>query len=557
METSFTAQLASNYCPTDQELLEIQALLVGPTLQMKRLDKEIACLQKTIDRLAGERDELTAFVHAHKALTSPVRRLPLDIVQEIFIACLPTHRNCVMSASEVPVLLGRICSSWRAISISTPRLWASLHIVRPSSPHSSEPQSFEKKFSQRLETLKAWLRRSGNCPLSISLEDRVDVEQMPDTSVSHSPDAYLQALIPFASRWREVKFSSQGPRLRETLSSLAARDVPILHELAIYDRLSWAGDEGWASIGIFGALELSKFSLSAHNLSSTELPVRWSQLTSLSLSHLGWASQDVLTTDGALLILSQCSVLRICRLTLDHYSADEDSVGPVVECSLLDEMHLSCQSDPASTLPRLFHRLSLPGLRKFVLRGARSPNTLSVSSFLAAVTRLEILDISANAFTEASVTQLLHGLPTIQQLHIKSDVPGADLCGHDIFELLTPSRDLPFLCCPALRVLVIRQSILASDATLLRFINARMAEDSPSMLRRVEASFLRERQVDILPALRQFQDTGFRVSLRYIKPAPSEFSPWLGVDDESSSSEDVQLWGGEQARTRGTVHYEF
>ncbi|KAJ6456394.1 hypothetical protein C8R45DRAFT_1034332 [Mycena sanguinolenta] len=36
------------------------------------------------------------------------------------MACMPTHRNCVMSAAEAPVILGRICSSWRAISIHRP-----------------------------------------------------------------------------------------------------------------------------------------------------------------------------------------------------------------------------------------------------------------------------------------------------------------------------------------------------------------------------------------------------------------------------------------------------
>ncbi|KAJ7634614.1 hypothetical protein FB45DRAFT_909361, partial [Roridomyces roridus] len=55
--------------------------------------------------------------------------------------CLPTHRNCVMDASEAPLLLGRISSAWRALSLATPRLWASLHIVDRGEPpwQESEP----------------------------------------------------------------------------------------------------------------------------------------------------------------------------------------------------------------------------------------------------------------------------------------------------------------------------------------------------------------------------------------------------------------------------------
>ncbi|KAF8177075.1 hypothetical protein K438DRAFT_1522243, partial [Mycena galopus ATCC 62051] len=55
--------------------------------------------------------------------------LPPDIIQEIFIACLPTHRNCAVSATEAPALLGRIRGAWRAISLSTPQLWARLRVV--------------------------------------------------------------------------------------------------------------------------------------------------------------------------------------------------------------------------------------------------------------------------------------------------------------------------------------------------------------------------------------------------------------------------------------------
>ncbi|KAJ7114137.1 hypothetical protein C8R44DRAFT_630655, partial [Mycena epipterygia] len=122
-ESPFTTRLGTNYCPKDEEVAEINALLVEPTLRLERLADEIADMQKALNKLTTERDSLAAYLADHKALISPVRRLPLDIIQEIFVACIPTHRNCVMSASEAPVLLGRICSSWRTISLSTPRLW--------------------------------------------------------------------------------------------------------------------------------------------------------------------------------------------------------------------------------------------------------------------------------------------------------------------------------------------------------------------------------------------------------------------------------------------------
>ncbi|KAJ7255887.1 hypothetical protein B0H12DRAFT_964781, partial [Mycena haematopus] len=130
MTSLFASKLGTNYCPLDEEVCEIEALLVRSRSRLQDLDDRIADLQKVtaideqvIDELTEERTSIRTYVDAHRALLSPVRRLPLDMLQEIFVACLPTHRNCVMSASEPPVLLGHICSSWRSISHSTPRLW--------------------------------------------------------------------------------------------------------------------------------------------------------------------------------------------------------------------------------------------------------------------------------------------------------------------------------------------------------------------------------------------------------------------------------------------------
>ncbi|KAJ7916895.1 hypothetical protein B0H13DRAFT_1485496, partial [Mycena leptocephala] len=58
---------------------------------------------------------------------SPVRRLSPDVLHEIFPASLPKHWNRVTSTKEAPLILGRICSAWRTLALSTPVLWASLH----------------------------------------------------------------------------------------------------------------------------------------------------------------------------------------------------------------------------------------------------------------------------------------------------------------------------------------------------------------------------------------------------------------------------------------------
>ncbi|KAJ7629863.1 hypothetical protein B0H17DRAFT_867535, partial [Mycena rosella] len=115
-------------------------------------------LEALIRDLSDQREKTLAYIDAHQALISPARRLPRDIVQEIFLACLPSHRNVVMSATEAPLILARIFSAWRTIALSTPALWASLHL----------PLEYIFDHSLHVPVTK-WLGRSGRCPLSLSI----------------------------------------------------------------------------------------------------------------------------------------------------------------------------------------------------------------------------------------------------------------------------------------------------------------------------------------------------------------------------------------------------
>jgi hypothetical protein len=394
--------------------------------------------------------------------------------------------------------------------------------------------------------MKAWLGRSGDCPLFLSLESAPEFPSLPHTADSAQDlSLFLQALMPFAPRWREINFKAQAPMLAEALSNLAESDVPNLRDLRIFEHPGETSSPNWASVRILRGPELSKFSLLAGNLNLTDLPLRWSQLTSLSLEDLVWNSPTTLTSDTALQILSQCPELRICHLTvldMDDWNGESPVIGSIVQCPLLHTLHLVCRGVPAFTLLHMFCRLSLPELRQFQLRGYSSSESQSIasfSSFLEASTRLESLDISTDTFSKVSLVGLLRRLPpSIQRLKIIYTwvPPGTDITfDDDILAILTPSHDLPSPCCPTLRELIIRHSIAVSDVALLRFITARMTAESCTPLERVDASFGREMQIDILPSLRQFTDAGFRIGLKYPPSRPSCFSPWLGLNPHSDA----------------------
>ncbi|KAJ7654328.1 hypothetical protein B0H17DRAFT_864853, partial [Mycena rosella] len=119
--------LRTNFAPSDQGCRHIRDLVVAPAKELEKTTAEILRLKAMLAPLIRKRDELTEFIDSHLALVSPARRLPDDIIREIFTATLPSDHQPKMTSRESPLLISRICSGWRSLALSMPRLWASLH----------------------------------------------------------------------------------------------------------------------------------------------------------------------------------------------------------------------------------------------------------------------------------------------------------------------------------------------------------------------------------------------------------------------------------------------
>ncbi|KAJ6480858.1 hypothetical protein C8R45DRAFT_316874 [Mycena sanguinolenta] len=535
MSSPFASHLGTNYCPQDDEVAQIKSLLIEPSLKLKSLDEEIAVLHKALEKLTEERDTLNTYVEAHKSLLSPFRRLPRDIVEVIFLACLPTHRNCVMSALEAPVLLGRICSSWRAISHSLPRLWSRLHIVKPPLPYNMNSvtalRAYQDKVAQRLEVSGAWLRRSGTCPLSISLQsghhydpsNDLPPPSAPSSNTPSSKDPFLNVLIPFASRWQDMSVTIPSSAV-QALLDLTGHDVPRLKYLAIASDTD--ADPTWLSPGsILCAPGLSRFSLMGgdlHDHPSSRLPLPWSNLTALTL-----LTRDPQKCQDILDILAQCSQLQTCQLRVVE-SESEYRQDSIVECSSLHSIELWCSSpSPLHNSGRLLSRLSLPALQDFTLHGVEEPSDSgSLLSSLATCTRLQSINIASAMFRKHALVDFLRGAPSsVRRLCVAEPWHRGPFCpilDANFFEALEPSTVLP-----ALEELSITTSRELSDEALLRFIISRM-----STLRRVDIAFDREKQGDILPSLQSFLKSGAQVSITYVTDPSYSASPFLGLPDE-------------------------
>src|SRR5271155_4400079 len=92
------------------------------------MKEEMARLERELEALSKDHDELDRQLTACQSLLTLPRRLPEDILREIFQLGLPTDRNAYPSKKTAPLIFTHICRRWRRVAISTPSLWSTIHI---------------------------------------------------------------------------------------------------------------------------------------------------------------------------------------------------------------------------------------------------------------------------------------------------------------------------------------------------------------------------------------------------------------------------------------------
>ncbi|KAJ6598533.1 hypothetical protein B0H10DRAFT_2441483 [Mycena sp. CBHHK59/15] len=438
--------------------------------------------------LTQKRDHLVDFIDAHLALVSPARRLPDDVVREIFEASLPSE-YAVMRGDEPPLLLRQICQPWRRLAQSTPRLWATLHVAASPSD----------KMEKMRDAVNVWIARSGSVPLSLSfLARRFDS----DCDIS----SVLKTFVGVAYRWKDIRLVVSEGHLGP-LAVLSPHDVPMLQRAVV------KGAAARKFLSFMGAPTLRSVALMAQETTFHSLPLHWHTLVHLSI-------EGYIEVREALALLRQSPRLETCNL---HVQSVEGPVSPI-PCHL---EHLSqlCLDDWSLVGASLFRALVLPSLRRleytcqFVVKG----HSLPFLNLLYPDNCLECLSLNIGQLPEESVLEALCLVPMLQELcMVQNTVERVDRMRVaneplSIVALLTSgSLESTDMLCPTLRSIRLLHTRV-SDIELLAFIRSRTGPHlMNNHLSRVHVEFYdRPMQVDIMPSLLALIDNCLDVSLRY------------------------------------------
>ncbi|KAJ7466941.1 hypothetical protein FB451DRAFT_1137583 [Mycena latifolia] len=510
MESPFTHHLYTNYVPSSEDIEHIQADLISRVEQLKPIENAIR-------DLSTQRDEITAYIESHQALISYPRRLPRDIIQEIFLACLPTDRNAVMSLKDAPMLLCRICSTWRDIALTTPALWASLHV----------PVQFIAGNEQRMLAVAEWLQRSAAHPLSLSV-----VGDNWDSNWKSRPEdviAAIELLAGHAKRWRSVELSRFSPL---ALVRVAEVHAPTLEVVDVSGTFKNAGK---VDANLLKGHKLRNVCLRLHSFDLVpELSLAWGQIT-----HLALPTGGNLSPYKAFLLLKRCPRLVSIQFTLDNHpqTAVESELSESLSLPFLRTfMILEPYRMGSDSIERLLENLWMPELHHF-----RLPTVAfkTAPNFLANLGRksshIEQLEFYLTTFTRDLLLDALEFFPSLKRLEMKGNRTwGSNLDVQQLLQLLTPGPEThPTALCPSLKELVVKEchTVLAEDV-LLSFLQSRLEEGTA--FRRLEIEFGAAQDKSLSDNIEPFRSRGLEILLKFARSwVPAAPTQWSGLSSRS------------------------
>ncbi|KAK7002310.1 hypothetical protein R3P38DRAFT_3042306 [Favolaschia claudopus] len=485
----------SNDAPLASEALVFQRAVSDLDEHIRQLEAEIRQLdilrEEKIRELAATRKRTTE----HKAVLSPIRRFPVEILQQIFSQVPYSsgersvhHRGTSptrnLAAEEPPWQLGHICRRWRAIAIGFPPLWSkiTLHISDSHTLNTGSP--FEKVETQ--------LYRSINAPLEFTLASTT-MGIISDAQIPKSLDLVIQHCERWQTLLLDIRSSSPSVLLHH-LQCIKGR-VPNLRRFGYVSTARPPPNDILST-----APNLRSVTLAAYdNPSSVNLP--WPQITHF---HGGRSSLF-----SAIQILTCASNLVECGLGIwpgvVHNTVYPDFVAPNLRRLSLDRDTTPLKYLTAPSLTELWIPFPTFSVAVFLERSACALEKLVVDDGNDILSLTSILQTSPT-LTRLFVSSLRSNSPVSRSAHRVLLMPGIEdfVCPHlsQIVFGEIPSAEMQ----EWFEMVEARWRTPSSPLHFVRFIYTQRYGDLDSSPEKLLMHELREKGLDIAV------DCGFRAA---------------------------------------------
>ncbi|KAJ7112033.1 hypothetical protein C8R43DRAFT_1040943 [Mycena crocata] len=461
---------------------ELPSTLDILSAELARYDGEIAKLQQEIDALGARRSVFQTHYDDCRGLLAPVRRLPPEVLVEIFQTCwqsfTPTPGDVdeeferstaeLETLAQAPVMiLSQVCLRWHDIALGTPALWGKIEL---GNTLWEDPT----RLGTVVKQLQSVLNRGANHPISLRLTNSAE---------ESLPCAVLQLLAQHAPRWTTVTLACPFADIR----ALAALNVDLsnLEALMIH---AWG--EG-TSLDMFKSVPRLKtlyFSADSDEMAAFSV-IPFEQL--IDIHCLDVLGREPPTAASFMPRLSQHATLQLQLSPLIPEAGldPEFAVPPIT--SDIAALHLGMARfyvgiDVEQTLDLVLDSLTLPHLTKITFETGDYP-LLTLpwrhSQFLALAHRsafhahLHTLHLPHIVIPETELIQTLDALPALVSLSLSDHqlVPRGGVDHVLVTDtLLAALTNLALL--PRLRVFACQSLLKFADSAYLGLVESRVKE---------------------------------------------------------------------------------
>ncbi|KAI5885923.1 uncharacterized protein SCHCODRAFT_02706341 [Schizophyllum commune H4-8] len=158
------------------------------------LDLEIEGLQKALQWALGARTEVKHLLDVQDAYFAPVRKLPTEILFEIFFLCCGQSTSLVGERCT-PLDLSAVCKFWRDTMLSIPEIWTNFEL------YSDDQQSGPVNRDLLAPRLKAFLAHSRDLPLPQRIEYFAD----PESNLGRWNAVAFDIFLQYSHRWTSLR----------------------------------------------------------------------------------------------------------------------------------------------------------------------------------------------------------------------------------------------------------------------------------------------------------------------------------------------------------------
>ncbi|KAJ7591999.1 hypothetical protein C8J56DRAFT_1162513 [Mycena floridula] len=409
------ALLASNEIPSAADISALADFAAGAAQAANELQNTISQVEEILALLEEARKKVIHLAEECRTIRDPVRRLPQEVLSEIFLEASIIQRDvwqaaaCIDPKTRLPPLssldrraapwtLTHVARRWRITALTDPKIWSSIAV-------SVHYKSGLKDQQYNLTTLALQLQRSANHKLDIYFDTDLGYKDF----LIHGTHV-LSLLLSSSTRWERLFYWANFTNVLVSLEGF----LPALRVL--YLRTNWTSSSTVAQSSIHLPVfrdcpKLHAVVCGPNTILHFQMPLNQIEEWDAVGRYDNRASNRPGTT---LVALKRLTGLRICRLDVLERSDDPIPQGLV---HLPELRHFDLKGSAAVDI--VIAHITVPKLKDLRILG--EIDVKGVVSFIQrSQISLETFEFSSSSAHDGQVLDILQQLPQLQSLNLRT-----------------------------------------------------------------------------------------------------------------------------------------